>query len=105
MGYCVSRMLTTCEQKYSTTKQEVLAVIFALKKLRHIVYGYGITVYSDHKPLEFLFRETVPDGQLDRWAMLAQEYKLRIKYLPGKYNLRVDSLSRIERMCIEPEQS
>ena len=73
-------MLMTCEQKYATTKRETFAVIFALKKLRHIIYGYDITVYSDHKPLEFLFREMVPDGQLARWAILAQEYKLRIKY-------------------------
>ena len=26
--YCLSRMLTACEQKYSTTKREALAVIF-----------------------------------------------------------------------------
>ena len=99
--YCVSSMLTACEQKYATTKREGLAIIFALKKLRHIIYGYDITVYSDHKPLEFLFRKTVPDGQLGRWAILAQEYKLNIKYLPGKLNLIADSLSRIEGMCIQ----
>ena len=103
--YCVSRMLTNCEQKYSTTKREALAVIFALKKLRHIIYGYDITVFSDHKPLEFLFRKTIPEGQLGRWAILAQEYKLQIKYLPGKLNLIADSLSRIEGMCIQPESA
>ena len=56
-------MLTKCEEKYSTTKREALAVIFALKKLRHIIYvGYDTMVYSDHKPLKFLFRGTVPEG-------------------------------------------
>ena len=73
-------MLMTCAQKYATTKRETFAVIFALKKLRHIIYGYDIAVYSDHKPLEFLFRKTVPNGQLGSWVILAQEYKLRIKY-------------------------
>ena len=34
----------------------------------------------------------------------SQEYKLRIKYLTGKYNLIVDSQSRILGMCIQPEQ-
>ena len=47
-----------------TKKREALAVIFVLHNLRHIKYGYDITVYTDHKPLEFLLRETVPDGQL-----------------------------------------
>ena len=69
------------------------------------MYEYDITVYSDPKPLQLLFKGTVPEGQLGRWAILAQEYKLHIKYLPGKYNLIADSLSRIKGMCIEPEQS
>ena len=75
-------------------------------KMRSISCNFCyITVYSDHKPREFLFRGTVPDRQLGRWAILAQEYKLRNKYLPGKYNLIPDSFSRIEGMCIEAEQS
>ena len=64
-------MLTKCEHKYSTTKREALANFVCTKKWRHIIYGYDIKVYSDHKPLEFLFRELVPEGQLGRWAILA----------------------------------
>ena len=60
----MSRILTACEQKYFNTKREELAVIFALKKLRYILHGYDMTVYTDQKPVGFLFRGTVPDGQL-----------------------------------------
>jgi hypothetical protein len=34
-----SRKLTGAEAKYTTTEKENLAVIFGLKKFRHVLYG------------------------------------------------------------------
>ena len=48
----VSRALTETEQRYSNTERELLAIVFALKRLNHYTFGRTITVQSDHQPLQ-----------------------------------------------------
>ena len=40
----VSRALTEMEQRYSNIKRELLAIVFALKRLNHYTFGRTITV-------------------------------------------------------------
>ena len=46
----VSRALTKTEQRYSNIERELLAIVFALKRLNHNTFGRTITVQSDHQP-------------------------------------------------------
>ena len=92
---CVSRILSDSEKKYCTTKLEALAIIFALKKFRPLIEGYKIVIYSDHKPLSFLFKKDIPQGQLGRWCLFTQDFDLSIRYLPGRFNFLADTLSRL----------
>ncbi len=39
-----SRVLTSAESKYSVTHLEALAVVWALKHFRDIIFGYPVTV-------------------------------------------------------------
>ncbi len=48
-----SRVLNSAESKYSVTHLEALAVVWALKHFGDIVYGYLITVYTDHSAATF----------------------------------------------------
>ena len=100
-----SRLLKAAEQNYSATEREALAVINALNKFKYVVYGYQITVLTDHKPLTFLFTSTLPPGRLGRWALCVQEYGIKIQYKPGKYNVVPDALSRhpVDPKNPEPE--
>ncbi len=46
-----SRKLSTAQQKHSVTKQELLAIVEALKEFKGMLWGQPITVYTDHKNL------------------------------------------------------
>ena len=46
-----SRKLNTAQQKYSVTKQELLAIVETLKEFKGMLWGQTITVYTDHKNL------------------------------------------------------
>ena len=89
-----SRTLNKAEKNYDTTNKEALAVIWALKKYKYILYGYKITVFTDHKPLTGVFTRTLPPGRLGRWALLVQDFDINIIYKPGKMNIVPDALSR-----------
>ena len=46
-----SRKLSPAQQKYSVTKQELLAIVETLKEFKGMLWGQTITVYTDHKNL------------------------------------------------------
>lgn len=91
-----SRTLSKSERNYSTTEQEGLAVIFALKTFRPFIYQQPTTLYTDHVALKYLVNTTSSNTRLARWTLQMQEYfpKLEIKYRPGKGNANADALSR-----------
>jgi hypothetical protein len=93
-----SRTLNDTEKRYSTTKREALAVTWALRHFRFVVLGYPITVYTDHQPLVCLFQKKLPDGAMGRWAIQCQQYRVKLKYLPGRFNLLADTLSRLSKV-------
>ncbi|MGL5708984.1 MAG: reverse transcriptase domain-containing protein, partial [Aeromonas sp.] len=90
-----SRVLTSAEQKYSTTEKECLAIVWALEKWRPYLLGRKFHVKTDHKPLEWLKTARDPRGKLARWTLKLQEYDFSIGYIPGSQNHMADYLSRI----------
>ena len=42
------------ETRYSATEGEALAIIFALKRFAHLLYGQKVKISTDHKPLLFI---------------------------------------------------
>ena len=49
--------LNDAQLNYSTTKKEMLAVMFALEKIRSYLIGCKIIVFTDHVALKYLFKE------------------------------------------------
>jgi hypothetical protein len=77
-------------------KQELTALIHALKVWRCYLEGADFTVYVDHNPLTYLLEK--PD--LNRWQVrilevLAMYPGMKIQHIPGKLNI-ADGLSRIK---------
>ena len=56
VGYA-SRSLSQAEKGYSQLDKEALAIVFGVTKFNSYLYGRPFTIYSDHKPLMYLFGE------------------------------------------------
>ena len=52
-----SRKLKPHERNYPTHDLELAAMVFALKKWRHYLYGVTFEVFTDHKSLKYLFSQ------------------------------------------------
>ena len=50
-----SRRLKNHKQSYPTHDMELATIVFALKVLRHYLYGEQFEVFSDHKSLKYIF--------------------------------------------------
>nr|GEU57068.1 putative reverse transcriptase domain-containing protein [Tanacetum cinerariifolium] len=93
-----SRQLKIHEENYTTHKQELGAVVFALKIWRHYLYGKNYVIYMDHKSLQHIFSQKELNMQQRRWIELFSDYDCEIRYHPGKANVGTDALSRKERV-------
>ena len=91
-----SRTLNDSERRLATIEKELLAILFALKTFRPYVYGRRFTLYTDHRPLQWLFGIKDCSSKLFRWRMKLADYDFVIKYKPGSTNHVADALSRIE---------
>ena len=91
-----SRTLTSSEKNYPVVKKEAAAILFGLKKFRHIIYGHpSIIIQSDHKPLSYIFSSKNTNALLARWAMKIQEFAPQLLYKRGRDNVNADTLSRM----------
>lgn len=91
----ISRTLNETEQNYSTNEKELLAIVWALQKLRNYLYGIAdLTIYTDHQSLIFSVSDKNPNTKLKRWKNFIEEYGAKILYKPGHQNIVADALSR-----------
>ncbi|XP_071928113.1 uncharacterized protein [Coffea arabica] len=89
-----SRKLKPHERNYPTHDLELAAVVFALKKWRHYLYGVTFEVYTDHKSLKYLFSQKELNLRQRQWVEFLEDYDCTINYHPGKANVVADALSR-----------
>jgi len=89
-----SRSLSDAESNYCTTRKELLAVIFGLKKFRQHLLGRPICVRTDHAALTYLMKTPEPIGQQARWLDVISEFNMKIVHRPGRVSSNADGLSR-----------
>lgn len=92
-----SRKLSPAEQKYSTYDRELLAIYCAVKYFRHSLEGTNFIIFTDHRPLTYLFTKSSNSGsprQIRHSDYIAQ-FSTDVRHISGDTNVVADALSRI----------
>ena len=87
--------LTPAQQKYCTTRKELLAIVVFTRRFRHYLLGRHFTIRTDHGSLTWLCKFKNLCGQLGRWLEELSQYDMAIVHRPGAKHINADSLSRI----------
>jgi len=98
-----SRVLNPTEQRYTTCKQELLAIVHSLQKFRIYVYGQKIKLYTDSQALTFLNWCVITSNRVARWLLAIQLYDIEICHIKGANNVLADILSRYPSELSEAE--
>ena len=89
-----SKSLSHAQRRYSTTRRELLAVVFFCEYYRHYLAGARFTLRTDHKALTWLHNFSGTDGLLARWLERLAAFDYKIVHRPGKSHGNADGLSR-----------
>eukprot|EP00804_Cyclotella_cryptica_P024392 CCRYP_021136-RA/>CCRYP_021136-RA protein AED:0.20 eAED:0.26 QI:0/0/0/0.5/1/1/2/0/340 len=90
-----SRKLSVCQQKYSVTEIELLAIVETLKECKGMLWGQPIVVYTDHKNLMQDALGLTCD-RVYHWRLLLEEYGPEIVYIKGIHNTVADAISHLD---------
>nr|GFA63337.1 reverse transcriptase domain-containing protein [Tanacetum cinerariifolium] len=80
-----SKTMTQAETNYTTTKKEMLAVVYAFEKFRSYIIMNKSIVYTDHSALKYLFAKKD-----------AKEFDFKVIDTKGAKNYAADHLLRLE---------
>ena len=89
-----SKSLNPAQQKYCTTRRELLAVVATLDHFKGYVWGPKFLVRTDHAALVWLKNLKNIQGMLARWLAKLQQFHFDIIHRPGAQHGNADGLSR-----------
>lgn len=91
-----SRSLTKAERNYPQIEKEALAIRFTCTKYHEYIYGKRLTIETDHKPLESIFKKPIASAppRLQRILLDIAPYAPKIVYKKGETMYIADTLSR-----------
>lgn len=90
----ISRKTSDAESRYSACKLELMAVAYALQKLRHYLIGMQFVVVTDCEAVVHMHTQRTRNSQIARWFQLLQEFDFSIRHRAGQKMVHVDALSR-----------
>lgn len=93
-----SKKLKKSQKTYSTYDRELLAIHRSVEYFRSQVEGRNFTIYTDHKPLTFMFNksyEKATPRQLRSIDYISQ-FSTDVRHIAGEQNVVADMLSRVE---------
>ena len=67
--------------------------MFALKIWLQYLNGVHVEIYTDHKSLQYIFKQNDLNLRQRRWQELLKDYDIDILYHPDKANIVVNALS------------
>jgi len=103
----LSKELTSAETSYWPTELETSALVFVVKKTRHLVEAndFPTIVYTDYVAVKHIAHSTSlqtnsperANMHLIQDSQYLSQFRLDVRYSPGKDNVVADALSRIKR--------
>ncbi|KAJ1182068.1 hypothetical protein NDU88_007263 [Pleurodeles waltl] len=103
----MSRKLNEAKQNYVIAEKELLAICDTFKEWRHHLLGakYTVTVYTDHRNLQFMSSARLLTPRQLRWMLFFAEFDFVVTFRPGKDNSKADALSRQESTTLPAFQA
>ena len=92
-GILQQKLLPT-EAHYHVTDREFMAIFKACTKWHHYLHGTQYTVYTDHKPLKYIYVPPHLNAHQAFWLERLAKLDLYIVYKTGVENVAADVLSR-----------
>ena len=91
-----SRKFPAADINYEIHDKEFLAIVDSFQEWRHFLEGatHPVTVYMDHKNLEYFILAQIQNRRQARWNMSLSRLDFVITYRPGKQQGLSDALSR-----------
>lgn len=91
-----TRAFTTAQQNYPQIVKEAMAIRFGCTKFHEYVYGKELTIETDHKPLETIFKKSITDAPMRLQKILLDviPYSPKVQYIKGTQIPIADTLSR-----------
>jgi hypothetical protein len=99
----VSNIVAICSKKlnpsqcnYSAYKKELYGLVYSFRKFHQYIWGRTDTVvYTDHKPLIYMFSSVELSAALHQWMDVILDYNFTVRHRPGILNIIPDALSRM----------
>ena len=90
-----SKVLDAAQRRYHSTKQEFLAVKWALTEaFRSYLLGAQVEIWTDSNPLTYVLTTPNLDATGHRWVAGMALFDFSLKYRKGSTNVVADALSR-----------
>ena len=103
--YYASKTFNEGQENYSTTKKDMLAMVFACEKFRPYILGSHVIIHTDHAAIKYPMAKKETNLRLIRWVLLLHEFDLEIKDNKDSGNVIADHLSRFEKTTKEENGS
>ena len=89
-----SKTLDRTQQRYCTTKRELLAIKACIETWEHFLRLEEFGLRTDHQALKWVSTMKCRDTTMLRWASYVKEYNFLLEHRPGKLHGNADALSR-----------
>ncbi|KAG1121700.1 hypothetical protein G6F42_012177 [Rhizopus arrhizus] len=91
----IARKLSPSEQRYGSSKRELLAVVYAFTKFRQWLWGEKFHLFLDNRGLLYLHSQEKLTRMIENFYETIFELDFDITYTSGMNNILADRLSRI----------
>lgn len=77
--------MTKTEENYAQIEKELLSIVFGVEKFETYLYGKKVVVETVHKPLETIFKKSLPQAITANVAASSKikKFDLEVKYKKG----------------------